>query len=75
MICPFKFNSKTLDRNGEIIQGESPKCECEMEECALYITYRDLYDDDDDKFPVGFPEACALAQIAYFLKYLCSKGI
>jgi len=36
MICPLKFNSNTLDKDGAVLKDQ---CQCEEKECALWEIY------------------------------------
>jgi hypothetical protein len=35
MLCPLKFNAKTLDADGEIKENQ---CSCEKEKCGWWAT-------------------------------------
>lgn len=58
MICPLKFNSNTLDEDGNLVGTALGVCQCEIEGCAWWS---------------GKDEKCAILDISSSLDEITIK--
>lgn len=69
MICPLKFNSRTLGGGGYVMYPEKD-CQCVKEKCALWVKYDPSWTDFEKNPEKG---NCAILDIALSLTEIRSQ--